>query len=50
MNRIISSLGVLALLVLYCLSESPSRDVMLVAAIIVAIRDAADRIINRSQA
>lgn len=44
MSRIIASLTITALLVFYFISDSPSRDGLLAAAIIVAIGDAAARI------
>ena len=48
MRHSIISLAIAALLVFYFLSDSPSRDGFLAAAIIAAISDAADRISNRS--
>jgi hypothetical protein len=44
MSGFIALLGILGLFVCYTLSDSPERNVLLVAAVIIAINNAADRI------
>ena len=44
MSGFIALLGIIGLFVAYSLSGSPDRDVLLIAAVIIAINNAADRI------
>ena len=47
MNSLIASLGMAACFFLYSISDSPERDCLLFAAVIIAINSSAERIADR---
>jgi len=49
-NGLVAGLGICGMFVLYTLSDSPDRDCLLFAAVIIAITNSADRIADRISA
>jgi hypothetical protein len=49
MSGLVAMLGIVALFVAYTYSDSANRDVLLTAAIIIAINHAADRISRKDE-